>query len=619
MPLPYHRITPATTTLVRRYNWWIAAAMMTLMFVIGITTMRSESAIVDEVAHIPSAYSYDHFGDYRLNPEHPPLIKNLAGLPLQFLNLKFPSDEPAWTTQVNGQWDTGWNFLYHLGNNAGEILFWARLPILLIGVGFGFLLYAYCKRHFGIAAGLLATFFYTLSPNIIAHMRYVTTDVGASATIFIALVTFVRFVRLPTRGNLVWLSLALALANLVKFNSVLLYPFMLVLALVAAKVNVGHSFRARLKQYVGGTFVASALSVVWIYLYYLPNTWNTTGAEQRALIAGSLTYGPGLQAASVLEWLSHVPGLKPLVQYFLGVVMVVGRVSGGNVTYFNGQVTNGSFHTYFLELFLVKTQVALLILMLLTTVIGLVIWRRGKAGRRVLWARFTTSLRQDYVLWVLGLFATFYFGVSVAGNLNLGIRHILPIYIPIFVVTAVGTVRLWRRLGRSRFKAASTWTLAGLMVWYGLSTILAYPSYTSYFNELIGGGANADEYFSDSGVDWGQDLIHLRSYLGDHHITTFALDYFGGAEVKYYFCNRAYDANGNLIATADGYDCSHSGMVPWHAQNGTYTGQYIAVSETYLENDLYYAKVNQQPGYGYLRSRTPIAKIGNSIYLYKLY
>lgn len=521
MPLRYHRIINPLTELIHDYHWYIAGALIALMFGLGITSMVGESAIVDEVAHIPAAYSYDHFGDYRLNPEHPPLMKDLAGLPLQFMHLKFPSTEPGWTTSANGEWDTGWNFIYHIGNNASAILFWARLPILLVGVGFSFLLYWYVRRHYGLGAGLLALLFYTMSPNIIAHMRYVTTDVGASVTIFIALITFIRFIRIPSARNLLLLSLALALANLAKFNSVLLYPFLLVMAAVAALSGIDHDRRTRLKLYVGGLIGSSVLSLVWIYLYYIPNVINMPTAVQDRLIRGALVYGPGKIVAAWLVWLSHVPLLgKPLTQYLLGLTMVMGRVEGGNVTFFNGQVTNGSYHLYFPELFLLKTQVALLILMLVTAVVGIVLWLRGRKTVRALWTRFMASIRHNLAEWTFGLFAAFYFVVSVAGNLNLGIRHILPIYIPIFVVVAVGTMRVARRLARTKWRSWSAGTLAVLMVWYGLSTVLAYPSFTSYFNELIGGGANANQYFSDSGVDWGQDLLHLKTYVEQHHITS---------------------------------------------------------------------------------------------------
>ncbi|MBW4062100.1 glycosyltransferase family 39 protein [Candidatus Saccharibacteria bacterium] len=618
MPSRYHRITTTLAILAREYDWFIVSALAILMFGLGITSMVGESAIVDEVAHIPAAYSYDHFGDYRLNPEHPPLIKNLAGLPLQFLGLQFPNDRSEWTTAANGQWETGWDFIYNMGNNASEILFWARLPILLLAVGFTFFLYRYVRHHWGIGAGLLATLFYTLSPNIIAHARYVTTDVGATIFIFVALATFLRFIRVPSGRNVLWLSLALAVANLVKFNGVLLYPFLLVMAIVAGFVMLGHDRATRLKLYIGGLFGASALSLVWIYIYYIPNIINMPAAVQSRLVAGSLTYGPGLQVASLMESLTQHAVARPLVQYFLGVAMVFGRVQGGNVTYFNGMVKNGSYHLYFPELFAVKTQVALLILMVILTAVGLVAAFRGHRSLRQLWIRFTTSLRHNFIEWTLGLFVVFYFVVSVMGNLNLGIRHILPIYLPIFVLVAVGTMRLMRRLSRTKWATWSGVSLAVLALWYALSTILAYPAYTAYFNELIGGGGNADKYFSDSGVDWGQDLVQLKNYTTAHHITSFALDYFGGGSPDYYFCDRKYDISGHLIATGDGYNCSQSGMVPWHSQNGPYTGQYIAVSETFLENDRYYSALDNTAGYAYLRAHTPVAKIGNSIYLYKL-
>ena len=88
---------------------------------------------------------------------------------------------------------------------------------------------------------------------------------------------------------------------------------------------------------------------------------------------------------------------------------------------------------------------------------------------------------------------------------------------------------------------------------------------------------------------------------------------------EYYFCQRKFDDHGHIVATADGYDCTHSKMEEWHSQYGEYTGQYIAVSETFLENDKWYAELNNSPGYQYLRDRTPIAKVGYSIYIYKMY
>lgn len=298
--------------------------------------------------------------------------------------------------------------------------------------------------------------------------------------------------------------------------------------------------------------------------------------------------------------------------------MVMGRVAGGNVTYFNGEVASGSFHLYFPELFALKTQIPLMIIMLL--VAGWLVWRYAEA-KRTSWRWAARHIRGHILEYLLGLFALFFFGVSVAGNLNLGIRHILPVYVPLFVLTAIGAVKWWRSLpGKWRWTQPLRALVLMLLVWYGGATVVAYPNYISYFNELIGGPGNSYKYFSDSSVDWGQDLKRLKTYVNEHpEIRKIAIDYFGGGSAEYYFCPRVYDAAGQLVASSEGYDCTGSVYEPWHAQNGHYPGQYIAVSETFLENDRYYAAYYNQPGYDYLRAMEPIAKVGNSIFVFKLY
>jgi hypothetical protein len=615
----YNRIIDTAREVVNTWHAYIAAGLLVVMFGLGLTSMAGNSAIVDEVAHIPSGYSYLHYGDYRLNPEHPPLIKDLAALPLQFMHLRFPVDEPSWTTDINGQWEAGWNFIYHLGNNADAIIFWARLPILLLAIVFGAFLYWFCRRRWGTAVALLTLFFYVLSPNFLAHSTLVTTDLGASVFIFLAIVAFARFTEKPGVSNMFLLSLALAGAQLAKFSAVLLYPFLgvITLGLVWLAKNPKTALD-RFNTYTAGFITASGLSVVWIWIFYAPHVWNMPGAVQDRLIEGSLYGDRGLAIGHLLMNLNNLEFFKPIVQYALGLAMVFTRVAGGNVTYFNGQVTNQSFKWYFPELFMVKTQVALLVVMLAAAAWSL--YRFYQKKPLVPFERFREHFRTHVLEWALGLFAAFYFGISVAGNLNLGIRHILPVYLPIFVLVALAAVRRLRSLPPVRWRPVGLAALAGLMLWYGGNTVLTHPNYISYFNELIGGPGNAGKYFSDSSVDWGQDLRRLKTYVDGHpEINHIAVDYFGGGVPEYYFCQRRYDDRGRLVDTAAGYDCSNSVYEGWHSQNGMYTGQYIAVSETFLENDRWYSELNGTPGYDYLRTRTPIAKVGYSIYVYKLY
>ena len=117
-----------------KISW--AALGLGLILLASFLTMfaasREESAIMDELAHIPAGYGYVKYLDYRLNPEHPPLVKMLAALPLTLMDLDFPTGRPAWQSEVNGQWAAGAQFLYESGNDADQIVKWARVgPILL--------------------------------------------------------------------------------------------------------------------------------------------------------------------------------------------------------------------------------------------------------------------------------------------------------------------------------------------------------------------------------------------------------------------------------------------------------------------------------------------------------
>ncbi len=599
-----------------KYHWLIAAFLLALMLVLGIGSMRGDSAIVDEVAHIPAGYSYLRYGDYRLNPEHPPLIKELAAAPLLFLPLRFPNDISPWTSDVNGQWESGWHFIYHYGNNADQILFYSRLPILLLAILFGGVLYVVTKRRFGAAVGLLALFFYALEPNILAHARFVTTDLGAAATAFFAIVSFLSYLKNPSRKNLAIATVLFAVAQLAKFSAVLLVPvyFFMVAAAIIAGPGLA-TWRNRLFEYVKGFLILGfgALGLIWAF--YIPPTWNLPASVQSKLIDGSLPGGWQRPIGLFLTKINHLPLIKPLAQYILGVLMVFNRVAGGNTTYFMGKVTNQSFVWYFPVTYLIKTPITILILIIAS--LAFAVWKYlAKSPLRV-WQNALNYAR-DHLFELTALFyIAFYSYMSIKGNLNLGIRHLLPIIPFILILVAKKTVEIARSL---RPQPWAKFVLAGLLLFYLGTNLRAYPSYLAYFNESIGGPANADKYVSDSSVDWGQDLIRLKTYVDSHpEIDKIAVDYFGGGEPKYYFCDRRYDASGQLIRNITGYDCSHSKFVEWHAQNGIYPGKYMAVSETFLLNDIYWSVHRGDTGYAQLRDMQPIAKIGYSIYVYKVH
>lgn len=128
------------------------------------------------------------------------------------------------------------------------------------------------------------------------------------------------------------------------------------------------------------------------------------------------------------------------------------------------------------------------------------------------------------------LFAAAFLIVSSFSSLNLGIRHVLPVYPFLYAAVAISLADATRRV-----------RIAGgaLVAAHVLTALLAYPSYLSYFNPLIGGHRNADRILIDSNLDWGQDLYRLARWARENDVPRMRVHYFGAGSVEHEFGDRA--------------------------------------------------------------------------------
>jgi 4-amino-4-deoxy-L-arabinose transferase-like glycosyltransferase len=189
-----------------------------------------------------------------LNPEHPPLVKILSGLPLLFLDLKLPDKNQSFQNEVNGQWNVGREFLYESGNSADKIIFWSRIGPIILTLVLLTLIYWWSRELLGGFWAFLPLFLFAASPVALAHGHYVTTDVGAALGVVSALFLFIRFLFRPSRSNLVWAGIGFGLAQLTKFSAVFLLPLFLVLTAVFYLASVIRDWRqtafiARFKRF----------------------------------------------------------------------------------------------------------------------------------------------------------------------------------------------------------------------------------------------------------------------------------------------------------------------------------------------------------------------------------
>ncbi len=511
---------------------------------------------MDELAHLPAGYSYLTQKDMRLNPEHPPLIKDLAAIPLLFIkDIKFPADSKAWTTDLNGQWDFGRELLFRNGNPADKMIFAGRIPMILLSIFLGFFIFKWTKELFGNKASLLALFLFSFSPTLLAHGRLVTTDVGAALGVVLATYYFLKSLSFPTLKNAIIAGLTLGLALLLKFSAILLIPFFGILLIVWIIKN--KKFWVYSLKFIITLFVGFFL--IWpVYLYH---TWNYPPEKQISDNQDYIKNTADIFKKPII-FMAETPVLRPYAQYFSGLSMIFQRVAGGNTTYFMGEINNQAWKEYFPIVYAVKEPLAFLVLGLLAIIYGL------------------SKIRKiSFTIFSFLLFIAIYWLVSIKGNLNIGIRHLLPVFPFTIILVSAAAIRLKRVI------------LASLIIWQIISVISIYPSFLAYFNELAGGPDKGKNYVVDSNLDWGQDLKRLVQWADKNKIDKVYLDYFGGADPSYYLKEK---------------------FAPWwgdRKKEELPSGSYLAVSASFLQG-------NQS--YNWLKDYTPVAIIGHSIFVYKI-
>lgn len=580
----------------------LAIACVLLMLVLATISQKQESAIMDEVAHIPAGYSYLTQKDMRLNPEHPPLLKDLSAIPLLFTKgINFPKDLKSWTTDVNGQWDFGFNFLYNSGNNADKIIFWARIPMLLLLILLGFFIYRWTKKLYGKIPALFATVLFTFSPTFLAHGRYVTTDVGAAFAFFFASYFFIKWLKDQNLKNLIFAGITFGIAQMIKFSLILLLPYfgILILIYVYIKWRENGKFWKTFFNHILKFVAIIVIGYILVYPVYMFHTANYPAEKQISDTTFLASQFPLKIAGNTVIWMSKQPILRPYAQYALGLFMVFQRATGGNTTFFLGDVTNKGWKSYFPIVYTIKEPLALHIF----TIISLLLL--AASGTMVAWKKifksFPQFLKNNFTEIAMLIFLAIYWGASITSNLNIGVRHILPTFPFVYVLVSGQMKRLFEKIKNKKSLVIVSWSLViVLLIWYVLSSLSSFPYYLTYFNELVGGSKNGYIYVTDSNLDWGQDLKRLVKWVDEHNIQKIKVDYFGGATVEYYL--------------KDKYE-------PWHAENdpAKAKGSWLAISATFLQQNRAIATkdfpfiTNQ---YTWLDAYKPVTVIGNSIFVY---
>ncbi len=557
---------------------------------LAVFSYTQQSATWDEPQHLTSGYLALANGDYRLDPEHPPLLRMWAALPLLAMrdiradpSLISRVDPTEWVQNLRRQRDEfafSHEFLYKL-NDADRLLYAARAMIVLLGVLVGVLLFCWAREWLGFWPATIVLGLYTIEPNLQAHASLVTTDFGIAGFIFGAVYFLWRSTRSLSAGNLAGTILFCALAAISKFSALALAPMLGLLLLVPVCRRQPWSGRLKSRQSKLAAAAGIALMVVvtsWFAIWAVYGFRHAPSHDPAWLFRFDKDAEPQRQLprlTRIVRWLDAHRWLPNA--YCQGFLLGQTRAQV-HKAYFAGEVREEGWWFYFPVAFVIKTPVALIALLLFGLTICAVRWR---------------ALGAD-VVFVAGPPALF-LAIAMAARLNIGLRHILPVF-PFALLLAGAAAR---ELLRARRPGATL--LAGLCLAWLAEFARVYPHDLAFFSQIIGGPRNGYKYLADSNLDWGQDLKGLAGWMKRKGIEHINLSYFGTADPEYY-----------------GIRCTYIAGAPFWIERASLPQLpgYVAVSAQFLTG----AGLNEagRRFYAPLRQRKPDATIGYSIYIYRL-
>jgi tetratricopeptide (TPR) repeat protein len=477
---------------------------------LAVIAHAQKSGTWDEPMHLASGYAALVEGNHLIDPAHPPLARMGAALPLLGLQ-DIQLDRAALDRTSNAAWGSesyefARQFVY-VRNDANRLLFTARTMVVLWGVALGILLFAWTREWLGFTPAVIALVFYTLEPNLAAHATLVTTDFAVTCAIFGAVYFLWRVCRRATPGNVAGLCVFTAAAVSIKFSGLILLPVVVLVLAAHARRDGALTMRQawRIAVTVG---LAVYLSVWAVYGFrYAPSRDpdQVLRFDQSTLVRQN---APGL--GRVAGW---IDAHRLLPNAFTQGLLYSQASTRELPAYLAGEYSTDGWWHYFPVAFLVKTPVPVLVLF----TAGLIAYvrRRSPLGP------------SSY--WFVAIPPGVYLVVAMASGINIGVRHILPIY-PFVLIVAAATAAQWFSSTRRAARPA----LAALTVFSAVTYAVVYPHTLTFFNHVVGGPANGSRLLSDSNLDWGQHLKLLKKWMDRERVDHINLAYFGTGDPAYY-------------------------------------------------------------------------------------
>lgn len=500
------------TAVALRWRFAVLIGFVITYLALQIGTCLHRSPTYDEPVHLTAGYAALVNGDRRIDPCHPPLVRMWAALPLLATQgLRFDSaaiDALPPNEAIVLQNTLAHGFLY-AGHDVDQLVNRGRFMIILLGALLGVLVFCWVQELLGFPMAVLALGLYLMSPNLGAHAALVTTDLGITCFVFGTLYFLWRTGRAFSVRNVAGFAGFFALAMVTKFSAVLLVPTCGLLGLFALRRPGQFTWR-RL-----GLLVAITGGATWLAI------WAVYGFRYAPSATGGWLFG----SQDFLRMQEEMPGAMRLLGWIDAHRLLPNAYTQGFLlslfsaenlpSYLAGEISHRGWWYYYPLAILVKTPIAQLLLL----VAGL---------GTLLWQLRVRALMWDALCLVLPV--AVYLGAAMTTEINIGVRHVLPIY-PFFVVFACVAIRqLYLSLPRPSLGYG---IVGGLLAVWATTFAAAYPHTLTFFNLAVGGPKRGSDYLVDSNLDWGQHLKLLKKWMDERGVARINLAYFGVDDPAY--------------------------------------------------------------------------------------
>jgi dolichyl-phosphate-mannose-protein mannosyltransferase len=438
---------------MRPVKWWgIVTLIVVLTLVRVASTHRVFSQTMDESWHLISGYDILTKGTFTTDLHHPPLARVLFALP--FIHIPDPVADGA---QARG------NLLYLTNDRYIQNVARARLgnlPFLALGI---IVVALWARRLISPTAGWIAAFLFASLPPILAHAGLATTDMAIAATLPLALYALTVLLEQPTWPRTIFLAIAITLGLLSKFSFLIYFPFTAAILLL-------------LRRRFPIAKLAAALSIAFLLVWA---TYGFTFSTLQQADPRTVDYAQKVFGSPRLA--TNIPLPAPL--FIAGALEVKLQDLQGTKGILFGQISPTGWWYYFPVALFYKTPIPFLLLVIL--------------GAALLLSARPDKRRPGLELLLI---AAAILGISMTSHINIGVRHILPIYAPLAILAAaaVATLAPSRRL---------RWIPFALTAWLVVGVAFPHPDYLPWFNAFA--GKEPSRILNDSNLDWGQDVMRL--------------------------------------------------------------------------------------------------------------